>query len=67
MISHQEIMIKCDQEQSMMKIVELLFERRPRRKIVEYSPKGSLHSNGVVENAHSTWKGCRESCILSYW
>ena len=46
-------MIKCDQEQSMKRIAELLQERRrPRRTIVEYSPKGSRQSNGVVENAH---------------
>ena len=46
-------MIKCDQEQSMKRIAELLQERRrPRRTIVEYSPKGSHQSNGVVENAH---------------
>ena len=33
-------MIKCDQEQSMKRIAELLQERRrPRRTIVEYSPK----------------------------
>ena len=46
-------MIKCDQEQSMKRIAELLQERRrPRRTIVEYSPKESHQSNGVVENAH---------------
>ena len=39
---HQEVMIKCDQEQRMKRIAELLQEqRRPRRTIVEYSPKGS--------------------------
>ena len=43
-------MIKRDQEQSMKRIAELLQERRrPRRTIVEYSPKGSHMSNGVVE------------------
>ena len=46
-------MIKCDQEQSMRKIAELLQERRRhRRTIVEYSPKGSL-----VENAHYHLEG----------
>ena len=50
---HQEVMIKCDQEQKMKRIAELFQERRsPRRTIVEYSPKGSHQSNGVVENAH---------------
>ena len=52
-IGYQEVMIKCDQEQSMKRIAELLQERRrPRRTIVEYSPKGSHQSNGVVENTH---------------
>ena len=38
---HQKVMIKCDQEQSMKRNAELLQERRrPRRTIVEYSPKG---------------------------
>ena len=51
-------MIKCDQEQSMKRIAELLQERRrPRRTIVEYSPKGSHQSNGVVENAHYHLEG----------
>ena len=37
----------------MGRIAELLQERRrARRTIVEYSPKGSHQSNGVVENAH---------------
>ena len=37
---HQEVIIKCDQEHSMKRIAELLQERRrPRRTIVEYSPK----------------------------
>ena len=51
-------MTKCDQEQSMKRIAELLQEwRRPRRMIVEYSPKGSHESNGVVENAHYHLEG----------
>ena len=50
---HQEVMIKCDQEQGMKRIAEL----RPRRTIIEYSPKGSHQSNGVVENAHSHLEG----------
>ena len=55
---HQEVMIKCDQEQSVKRIAELLQERRrPRRTIVEYSPKGSHQSNGVVENAHFHLEG----------
>ena len=55
---HQEVMIKCDQEQSMRRIAELLQERRrPRRTIVEYSPKGSHQSNGVVENAQYHLEG----------
>ena len=46
-------MIKCNQEQSVKRIADRLQERRrPRRTIVEYSPKGSHQSNGVVENAH---------------
>ena len=50
---HQEVMIKCDPEQSMKKIACLLQElRRPRRTIVESSPKGSHQRNEVVENAH---------------
>ena len=49
---HQEVMVKCDEEQSMKQIVELLHERRrPRRTIVEWSPEVSHQSNGVVENA----------------
>ena len=49
---HQEVMIKCDQEQSMKRIAELLQERRrPRRTIVEHSPNGNHQSNEVVENA----------------
>ena len=55
---HQEAMIKCDQEQNMKRIAELLQERRrPRRTISEYSPKGSHQSNGVVENAHYHLEG----------
>ena len=46
---HQEVMIKCDQKQSMT--------RRPRRTLVEYSPQGSHQSNGVVENAHYHLEG----------
>ena len=50
---HQEVMIKCDQEQSMKGIAELFQERRrSRRTIVNYSPKGSHQSSGVVENVH---------------
>ena len=55
---HQEAMIKCDQEQNMKRIAELLQERRrPRRTIAEYSPKGSHQSNGVVANAHYHLEG----------
>ena len=55
---HQEDMIKCDQEQSMKRIAELLLEwRRPRRTIVEYSPKGSHQSNRVVEKVHHHLEG----------
>ena len=55
---HQEVMIKCDQELSRKRIAELLQERPPpRRTIVEYSPKGSHESNGVVENAHYHLEG----------
>ena len=51
-------MIKCDQEESMKRIAELLQERRrPRRTIIEYSPKGSDQSNGVVQNAHYHLEG----------
>ena len=51
-------MIKCDQEQSMKRIAELLQERRrPRRTIVEYSPEGNHQRNGVVENAHIHLEG----------
>ena len=51
-------MFKCDQEQSMKRIDELLPERRrPRRTIVEYSPKRSHQSNGTVENAHYHLEG----------
>ena len=50
---HQEVMTKCDQEQSMKRIAELLQERRrPRRTIVDSSLKAGHQSNGVVENAH---------------
>ena len=50
--------MKCDEEQSMKSIAELLQEwRRPRRTIVKYSPKGSHQSNGVVENAHYRLEG----------
>ena len=56
---HQEVMIKCDEEQSMKRIAELLQERRrPRRTIVEYNPMGSHQSNGVVENAHYHLEVC---------
>ena len=42
----------------MKRSVELLQERRrPRRTIVEYSPRGSHQSNGVVENAHYHLEG----------
>ena len=55
---HQEVMIKCDQEQSIKRIAELLQERRkPRRTVVEQSLKGSHQSNGVVENARYPLKG----------
>ena len=51
-------MFKCDQEQSMKRIAELHQERRrPRRAIVEYSPKGSLQSNRALENAHYHLEG----------
>ena len=51
-------MIKCDQEQSMKRIAELLQERRrPRRTIVEYSSKVSHQRNGVVENPHYHLEG----------
>ena len=55
---HRGVLIKCDQEQSMRKIAALLQERRRlRRTIVEYSPKDSHQSNGVVENAHDHLEG----------
>ena len=55
---HQEVMIKCEQEQSMKNIAELLQERwRPRRTIVEHSPKVGHQSNGDVENAHYHLEG----------
>ena len=51
-------MIKCDQEQSIKTIAELRWERRrPRRTLVENSPKGSHQGNGVVENAHHHLEG----------
>ena len=54
----QEVMIKCDQEQSAERIAELLQERRrPRRTIVVYSPKESHLGNRVVENAHYHLEG----------
>ena len=50
---YQEVMITCDQEQSMRRIAELFQERRrSRRTIVNYSPKGSHRSRGVVDNVH---------------
>ena len=50
---HQEVMIKCDQEQSMKRIAELFQERRrSRRTIVNYSLNESHQSSGVVENVH---------------
>ena len=46
---HQQVMSKCDQEQSMKTIAELRQERRrPGRATVEYSSKESHQSNGVV-------------------
>ena len=61
---HQEVMIKCDQVQSMKRIAELLQERRrPRRTIVEYSPKKSHQSNGMVETHTTIWKGCCAPCV----
>ena len=55
---HQEVMIKCDQEQSMKRIAEWHQERRrPRRTIVEYSPRESHQSNGEMENAHYLLEG----------
>ena len=49
----------------MKRIAELLQERRrPRRTIVEYSPKGSHQSNGSSgKRAHTTWKDCCEPCV----
>ena len=59
---HQEVMIKCDQEQSMKRIAEWHQERRrPRRTSVEYSPRWSHHSNRVVENAHYHLEGLMQS------
>ena len=50
---YQEVMTNCDQEQSMRRIAELFQEpRRPRRTIVNYSPKESHRGRGVVENVH---------------
>ena len=50
---YQEVRITCDQEQSMRRIAELFQERRrSRRTIVNYSPKGSHRSRGVVDNVH---------------
>ena len=50
---YQEVMITCDQEQSMKRIAELFQERRrSRRTIVNYSLKGSHRSHGVVDNVH---------------
>ena len=55
---HQEVMIKCDQEQCTKRIAELLQDRRrPRRTIVEYSPTVSHQGKGVVENAHCHLEG----------
>ena len=59
---HQEVMIDYDQKQSIKRIAEFLRERRrPRRTIVENSPKGSHQSNGVVENAHCHLEGLLRS------
>ena len=46
----------------MKKIAEVLQERRrPRRTIVEYSPKASHQSHGVVEDAHYHLEGLLRS------
>ena len=50
---YQEVMITCDQEQSMRRIAELFQERRrSRRTIVNCRPKGSNRSRGVVDDVH---------------
>ena len=50
---YHEVMITCDQEQSMRRIAELFQERRrSRRTIVNCSPKGTNRSRGVVDNVH---------------
>ena len=46
-------MITCDQQQSMRSIAELFQERRRSIwTIVNYSPKVSHRSRGVVDNVH---------------
>ena len=76
---HQEVMIKCGQEQSMKRIAELLQERRrARRTIVEYSIKRSpeqwssgkrtLPSGRVV--AHHAFRShgedkCKRECEIT--
>jgi hypothetical protein len=47
-----DVTLKCDQEPSMKKIVDVLKEKRTHRTLVELSPKYSHQSNGVIESAH---------------
>ena len=49
----QEVIIKCNQQQNMVRRAELLQgRRRPRRTNVECILEGRRQSNAVVENAH---------------
>ena len=49
---HNDVTLKCDQEPSMKKIVEIIKEKRKHRTLIEFSPKYSHQSNGIVESAH---------------
>ena len=48
----QEVIIKCNQQQYIVRRAELLQGRRPRGTIVECILEGRRQSNVVVENAH---------------
>ena len=56
------------QEQTIKRIAELLRERRrSRRTMVEYSPKGSHPTNGVVETLTITWKDFYVPSAVHCW
>ncbi len=50
-MGHCRIVLKCDQEPSVMRVQRLVKEARVHDTIEEHNPKGSSASNGAVENA----------------